>query len=324
MDRRTFLATIACGLLAAPLAAAAQQAGKVYHVGMLTSYPMSAFFRDSFVELLRELGYIEGKNLVLEIRSANDVPDRLPALAADLVHLNVAVIVTGGDSEAAAAKQATTTIPIVMAPSGDPVRAGFVASLARPGGNITGVSFVTPDLSPKLLEFFRKAVPKLSRIAVLWNAANPVKMIDFAETQRAAQALRLTVSSIEVRDLSALDTAFDAIRRVRPDGLVVLVDQLLSPVATPRIAEFAIQRRIPSIAGTTGYAVTGGLMGYGPTGIFKIAAGQVAKILNGANPADLPVERPTTFELVINLKTAKALGLTIPPALLARADQIIE
>ncbi len=324
ITRRSFVAALAGGFLAPPHVAYTQQAGKVYHVGILTSFPLKAFFRDPFAATLRDLGYVEGKNLAFEIRSANHQPERLPALAAELVRLNVDVIVTGGDSEVAAAKQATTTIPIVMAPSGDPVRGGFVASLARPGGNITGVSYVSPDLSPKLLEVLREAVPKLSRIAVLWNAANPVKVIDFEETRRAAQALRLTVSSIEVRALNGLDTAFTAIMRVHPDGLVILADQLLSPVTTPRIAQFAIQRRIPSITGTTTYAAQGGLMGYSPTGIFQIAAGQVAKILQGANPADLPVERPTRLKLVINLRTASALGLTIPPSLLQRADEVIQ
>jgi putative tryptophan/tyrosine transport system substrate-binding protein len=324
VDRRGFIVAVTGSLLAAPLAAEAQSAGKVYRIGILASYPVRPFIRDPLVTTLRDLGYVEGQNLVLEIRSANDLPERLPALAAELVRLNVDVIVTAGDSEVIAAKHATSTIPIVMAPSGDPVRAGFVSSLARPGGNITGVSFVTPDLSPKLLEVLRDSVPNLSRIAVLWNAANPVKVIDFDETRRAALALRLTVSSIELKALSELETAFTAATRVHHDGLVILVDQLLSPVITPRIAQFALQRRIPSIAGTTGYAASGGLIGYGPTGIFQIAAGQVAKILKGANPADLPIERPTRLELAINLKPAKALGLTIPQSLLQRADQVIE
>jgi putative tryptophan/tyrosine transport system substrate-binding protein len=323
MDRRAFVTGLGT-LLAAPVAAKAQQAPKVYRVGVLASFPMAPFFRDPFVATLRDLGYVEGQNLMLEIRSANNLAERLPALAAELVRLNVDVIVTGGDSEVIAAKQATTTIPIVMAPSGDPVRAGFVKSFARPGGNITGVSFVTPDLSPKLLEVLRDAVPDLSRIVVLWNAANSVKVIDFDETRRAAQALRLTVSSIEIKVLSELETAFSAITRARPDGLVILVDQLLSPLITPRIAQFAMQRRIPSIAGTTSYAVGGGLIGYGPTGIFQIAAGQVARILKGASPANLPVAQPTRLELTLNLKTAKALGLTIPQSLLLRADHVIE
>ena len=324
MERRAFLGTLAGGLLAAPLVAEAQQ--KVYRVGILAMYPVGPIFRDPFVAALRDLGYIEGHNLALEIRSANNIPERVPVLAVELVRLNVDVIVTGGDAEVAAAQQATRTIPIVMAPSGDPVRAGYVASLARPGGNITGVSFLSPDVSPKLLEVLKGALPKMSRIAVLWNSTNPTKVVDFDETQRAAQALRLTVFSIEVKAASELETAFAAITRLRPDALVILVDQVLSHELRPRVADFAMSRHIPSIAGNSGYAALGGLIGYGPGGgeLYRRAAGLVAKILKGANPADLPVEQPTKLELVINLKTATAIGLTIPPSLLSRADQVIE
>ena len=180
---------LALSLMLAPFAADTQQAGKIYRIGILAIYPVGPFFRDPFVARLRELDYVEGQNLVLEIRSANNIPERLPALAVELVRLNVDVIVTGGDSEVRAARQATRTIPIVMAPSGDPVRAGYVASLARPGGNITGVSWMSPERSAKLLEVLKDAVPKMSRIAVLWNSANPVKVIDFGETQRAAQVV---------------------------------------------------------------------------------------------------------------------------------------
>ena len=326
MDRRVFLGTLAGAFLAAPLAAEGQQAEKVYRVGILATYPVGPTFRDPFVAALRDLGYVEGQNLALEIRSANNVPERVPALAVELVRLNVDVIVTGGDAEVAAAQQATRTIPIVMAPSGDPVRAGYVASLARPGGNITGVSFLSPDVSPKLLEVLKGALPKMSRVAVLWNSANPTKVVDFDETQRAAQALRLTVFSIEVKAASELETAFAAITRARPDALLILVDQVLSHELRPRVAEFAMRQHIPSIAGNSGYAALGGLIGYGPGGgeLYRRAAGLVAKILKGANPADLPVEQPTKLELVINLKTAKALGLTIPQSLLQRADQAIE
>jgi len=232
----------------------------------------------------------------------------------------------GGDSEVRVAKLATSAIPIVMAPSGDPVRAGYVASLARPGGNITGISWISPDLSPKLLEVLKDTLPNMSRVAVLWNAANPVKVIDFSETQRAAQTLRLTVSSIEVKALKDFETAFTTITRAHPDALLILVDEVLSGETRPRIAEFALKQRLPSIAGSSGYAAAGGLIGYGPSGLelYRRAAGYVAKILKGANPADLPIEQPAKVELVINLKTAKALGLTIPPTLLLRADQVIQ
>lgn len=321
--RRTFIRTLAGALLAAPLAAAAQEPGKTYRIGILATYPIGPIFRDPFVATLRELGYVEDQNLVLEIRSANNISDRLPALAAELVRLNVDVIVAGGDSEVHAAKQTTSTIPIVMAPSGDPVRAGYVASLARPGGNITGVSWMTPDFSAKLLEILKDTVPKMSRVAVLWNSANSVKVIDFGEAQRAAQRLGVTVSSIEVTTAKDFETAFAAITRARPDALLILVDQVLSHETRPRIAEFALKQRIPSIAGASGYAAAGGLIGYGPSGLYRLAAGYVAKILKGAKPGDLPVQQPTKFELIINLKAAKQIGLTISPNVLARADKVI-
>jgi putative ABC transport system substrate-binding protein len=326
IPRRTFLGCLAGGLVAPPLSAEAQRAEKVYRVGILATYPVGPFFTDPFVAALRDLGYVEGQNLVLDIRSADNIPERVPALAVELVRLNVDVIVTGGDGEVAAAQQATRIIPIVMAPSGDPVRAGYVASLARPGGNTTGVSFLSSAVSAKLLDVLKEALPKMSRVAVLWNSANPTKVFDFDETQRAAQALRLTVSSIEVQTTSGLETAFTAITRARPDALLIIVDQVLSPAVRPRIAEFAMKHHVPSIAGNSGYAAAGGLIGYGPTGIevYRRAAGLVAKILKGANPADLPVEQPTKLELVINLKTAKTLRLTIPQSLLLRADQVIE
>jgi putative ABC transport system substrate-binding protein len=325
MYRRVFLTTLAGGLLAAPLAAEAQQTEKVYRVGILTTYPVTHGF-DDFVAALRDLGYVEGQNLALEIRSANNIPERVPALAVELVRLNVAVIVTGGDGEVAAAQQATRTIPIVMAPSGDPVHAGYVASLARPGGNITGLSWMSPELSAKLLQVIKEITPNMSRIAVLWNAANPVKVRDFSETQRAARRLDLTVNSVEVKTLSDLGTAFAAVTRTRSDALLTLVDEVFNPGTFGRIADFAMKERLPSIIGQEQYAAAGGLIGYGPSlvEVHRRAAVYTHKILKGARPGDLPVEQPTKFVLVINLKTAKALGLAIPPSLLLRADQVIE
>jgi putative tryptophan/tyrosine transport system substrate-binding protein len=322
--RREFVVGVAM-LLGHPLATDAQTA-KVYRIGILTNYPLAPFFRDPFLATLRDLGYVEGRNIVLEARSANNLAERLPGLASELVRLNVDVIVTGGDAEVAAAKQATTLTPIVMAPSGDPVRAGYVASLARPGGNITGVSFRSPDVNPKLLEILKAAIPNLSRVAVLWNSANPVKVFEFDETRRAAQARQLTIVSIEVKAIGDLEDAFAAISRARPDALFILVDQLLSPVIRPRIAQFAMRQRLPSVAANSGYAAAGGLIGYGPSTqeIYEIAAGQVAKILRGVSPRDLPVEQPSRLEFIINLKTAKAVGVTIPQSLLLRADQLIE
>jgi putative ABC transport system substrate-binding protein len=330
IDRRAFIAVIGGGLLAAPPAAGAQPARKGVRIGYLISGPSlplpPELLPRVFVPAMNDLGYVEGDNLVIEIRSADNKPERLPALAAELVRLNVDVIVTRGDGEVRAAKQATSTIPIVMAPSGDPVRAGYVASLARPGGNVTGLSWVSPDLSTKLLEVLKDTVLNLSRIAVLWNAANPMKVLDFNETQRAAQTLGLTVYSIEMKAPSELEAAFAAITRTRPDALLMLVDEVLATGMFPRIADFALKQRLPSIIGEPRYAAAGGLMAYGPSAVdmLRRAASYVDKILKGAKPADLPIQQPTTFELVINLKTAKALGLTIPPSLLQRADQVIE
>ena len=330
MERRAFIGTLAGGLLSAPLAAGAQAARKDFRIGYLISSGPSLPLQDPlprvFVPAMRDLGYVEGDNLVIEIRRADNKPERLPALAAELVRLNVDVIVTRGDGEVRAAKQATSTIPIVMAPSGDPVRAGYVASLARPGGNVTGLSWASPDLSAKLLEVLKDTVPNLSRVAVLWNAANPMKVLDFNETQRAAQTLGLTVYSIEMKAPSDLEAALAAITRTRPDALLMLVDDVLALGMYPRIADFAVKQRLPSIIGELRYAAAGGLMAYGPSVVDMVrgAASYVDKLLKGAKPADLPVEQPTKFELVINLKTAKALGLTIPPSLLQRADKVIE
>jgi putative ABC transport system substrate-binding protein len=275
---------------------------------------------------MRDLGYVEGRNLILEFQSADGKPDRLPALAAKLVKLKVDVIMTGGDSEVRAAREVTGTIPIVMAPSGDPVTAGFVASFSKPGGNITGLSWMSPELSAKLLELLKETIPRLSRVGVLWNAANPVKLLDFDKTRRAAQAFGLTVSSIEVRSVADLEPAFAKVARERPDALLPLIDEVLAPSTFPRIAQLAMAQRLPSILGEPGYAVAGGLLGYGPTirELNQRAAVYVDRILKGAKPADLPVEQPTKFELVINVKTAKALGLTIPQSVLLRADHIIE
>jgi putative tryptophan/tyrosine transport system substrate-binding protein len=325
--RAALIVVSAFGLVAEPFTVEAQLADKVHRIGYLATNPVpQEFIRGPFVQAMRELGYIEGQNLVIETRSANNRPERLPVLAAELVRLKVDIIVTGGDGEVRAARQATMTIPIVMAPGGDPVRAGFVASLSRPGGNVTGLSWVSPELSAKLLELLKGAVPNVSRVAILWNSANPTKVIDFDETRRAAQALGLAVSSIEVKTANNLESAFGGIKRARPDALVVLVDEVLSPATFAGIAEFAIRQRLPSILGQPAYAATGGLIAYGPTvrEVYQRAATFVDKLLKGAKPAELPVEQPTKFVLAINLQTAKALGLTIPPSLLLRADEVIQ
>jgi putative ABC transport system substrate-binding protein len=273
---------------------------------------------------LREAGYVEGQTIGIELRFAELDPARLPPLAAELVGLKVDVIVTTGDAEVRAARAATTTIPIVMAVSGDPVRSGYVASLARPGGNVTGLSFLSPELSAKLLEILREVVPGVSRVAVLWNAANPVKKIDYQDTERAARLLNLRVRSIEVRGATDFDAAFAAITRERPDALVVLVDEFMNQYPA-LIGDFVTSRRLPAIAGDRRHAGAGVLLSYGPSlrDLARRAAGYVDRILRGEKPANLPVEQPTRFELVVNLRAAQSLRVTLPPAILLRADEVL-
>jgi putative tryptophan/tyrosine transport system substrate-binding protein len=285
----------------------------------------SARARAAFSETLRELGWIEGKNIAFEHRYANNRTERLPELAAELVRLNVDLIVAFGGLAPLAAKQATSTIPIVMASPADPIGSGLVASLARPGGNVTGVSLMAPDLGAKRLQMLKEVSPGISRVAVLWNAGNPSAERGFRELKGAAQALRIGVHSIEVRSPTDFSNAYKAATREAPEALVTLADPLTVDHAK-QIAEFAIDSRLPSISELREFADAGGLLSYGPdlADLRRRAAGYVDKILRGAKPADLPVEQPTKFELVINLNTAKALGLAIPPALLARADEVIE
>jgi putative ABC transport system substrate-binding protein len=299
---------LALGALAVPAAADAQPAGKVSRVGLLSFAPPSPGppgppFSD-FLQGLAALGYREGQNMVLEARWADLKPDRVPLLAAELVRLKVDVIVTTGDGEVRAAKAATSTIPIVMAVSGDPVGSGYVASLARPGGNVTGLSFLSPDLSAKILELLKDTVPTATRVAVLWNAANPVKEIDFREAERAAQKLGLKIQSAGVRGASDFDATFAAIARDRPDALVTLVDEFMNQEANrQRITSFAAKNRLPTVAALRSFAVAGALLSYGPNlnAMFRRAAYYVDRILKGEKPANLPVEQPTTFDLVVNL-----------------------
>jgi putative ABC transport system substrate-binding protein len=324
VDRRTFLGSLACGLLAVPLTAAAQQAGKVYRIGYLgpgsgSTLPAAL---DAFRQQLRQLGYVEGQNLTIEYRWAADNDEQLPRFAADLVRLKVDVIVVEGHTPAIqAAKNATSTIPIVMGVSGDPVKMG--QSLARPGGNVTGLSILA--LAPKRLELLKEAVPKLKHVAVLWNAANPVKVLDWRETQAAARALGLKLQSLEVRGPTDFQGAFDYASTDRADALVVLADGLINSHQR-KILDFAATRRLPAMYPNREFVDEGGLMSYAPsfTDLFRRAAVYVDRILKGAKPVDLPVARPEKFELVINLKTTKVLGLTIPQSLLLRADQVIE
>ena len=326
MERRAFIGVATGSLLAAPLAAGAQQAAKVFRIGFLGSggpadhAPRVASFRQG----LRDLGYVEGRTATIEYRLAEGKMERLPALAAELVALKVDVIVASGTPTALAAKNATTTIPIVFATSGDPVGT-LVASIARPGGNVTGLSLVGPELVARQLQLLKEAVPKVSRVAVLSNPDNPYTPVMVKEVAAAARSLKVRMQRLESRGGAATDAAFDAMARERSNALLVLFDPVLTGQRA-RIAELANKHRLPSMCPHREYAEDGGLMAYGAslTDLYRRAATYVDKILKGAKPADLPVEQPTKFELVINLKTAKALGLTIPPALLQRTDEIIQ
>ncbi len=328
MERRTFLAMIALGFLAAPLAAEAQQAGKVHRIGYLLLPPLAekpSAERQAFLQGLRELGYDEGHNVVIEYRSAAWNRELLPDLAAELVERRVDVILAAGPQATLAAREATKTIPIVMIAAGDPVESGLVASLARPGANVTGFSASLPELGGKRLELLREAVPRVSRVLVIWNPDNPATASEWMETQAAARTLGIKLESVEVRGGKDFAAALPKMLQRRPAAIVMITDTL-TQTYREILAEFAVKNHVPAIMAQREFAEVGGLMSYGPktSDLFRRAAGQVDKILKGAKPGDLPVEQPTKFELVINLKTAKALGLTIPQSLLARADQIIE
>jgi ABC-type uncharacterized transport system substrate-binding protein len=279
----------------------------------------------AFYQALQDLGWVEGQNIAFERRYAEDRFDRLIDLAIELARLNVDVIVTASTPPAKAAKAATGTIPIVMMDPGDPVASGLVASLALPGGNVTGISSVAPDLAAKRLEMLKAALPRVSRVAMLFNAAIPPAEVAMRELTAAATVLGLQVQSVSVQGPNGFDDAFATITRERADGLVVFADPLTFS-HQELIVNFSVRTRIAALFAAKEFVDIGGLMSYGPSypGMFRRAAGYVDKILKGAKPADLPVEQPTTFELVINLKTAKALGLTIRPSLLHRADQVIE
>jgi putative ABC transport system substrate-binding protein len=286
-----------------------------------SSTPLAEAFRQG----LREHGYVEGQNIAFEYRYAAGRADRLPALAAELVRLKVDVIVTESNVAALAAKHATQTIPIVMAIAGDPVKAGVVNSLARPGGNVTGLTLIHPELSGKRLQLLKEAVPKIALVAVIWNPTDPAAADFLRETEAAARSLGLKIHAIEARAPAELDAAFKAVADARPSAFFTIPHSMFQDNKT-RIFEFATKSRLPGVFPNRVFTEAGGLMSYGPNlaANFRRAAVFVDKILKGAKPADLPIEQPTKFELVINLKTAKALGLTIPPSVLARADQVIE
>jgi putative ABC transport system substrate-binding protein len=326
--RRDFIGTLAGGLLTAPLAAEAQQAAKLPRIGFLGDSRATGPRREAFLQGLRDLGYVEGRNLVIEYRYAEGKPERFPALAAELVALKVDVIVAQNTLVALAAKQATRTLPIVFAAAADPVTSGLVTSLARPGGNVTGMSALIPELVGKCLEQLKQVVPGVSRVAVLWQPGALGERTEkdiLKEAEVAARALGVRPQFVEARAPADFDRAFADMTRARAGALTVWSTPMFVNERR-RLVDLAAKSRLPAVYAQRDFVDAGGLMSYGPNGpdLFRRAATYVDKILKGAKPADLPVEQPTKFELVINLKTAKALGLTIPPPLLARADEVIQ
>jgi putative ABC transport system substrate-binding protein len=304
---------------------AQQPTGKVFCVGIIAfGLPETVTIVGPFRQRLLELGYVEGQTLVLEVRYARGREEILPDLASELVRIGVDVIYVASDQVVLAAKRATTTIPVVMVTC-DAVAAGLIESLSRPGGNVTGITCMSSEISGKRLELFREVVPRASRLAVVWNAGDPGKAVEWRNTQVAARALGMTPTSLEVRSPSDIDTIITATTRQRFDALLVLGDALTMN-ARRKISELSVKNGIPALFSYREFVEAGGLISYGPAlpEMFRRAAEYVDKILRGAKPADLPVEQPTKFDLVINLKTAKALGLTIPQTLLLRADQVIE
>jgi putative ABC transport system substrate-binding protein len=327
IDRRRFLLTSLVGALAAPLAASGQRAGTIPRIGYVGagSAVTAGHHAQAFVEGIRQRGYADGKDIAVEFRWADGKLEHLPALVADLVRLKVDVIVSSATPAIQTAKEQTKTIPIVMAGVTDPIGAGFVASLGRPGGNITGLTHLSPDLAGKKLELLKQLVPDLRSVAVLWNPNQPGQPRAFKDTQAAAQAMRISLVSLEARNREELQATLFAIGKKTPQALLELTDPL-TVFHRRLIAETTAKYRLPAMYSFREFVDAGGLMSYGTNfpDLFRRAATYVDKILKGARPGDLPVEQPTKFEFVINLKTANALGLMIPPSLLARADQVIE
>ena len=327
ISRRDFIGTLAGAVLTAPFAAEAQSQAPIPRIGMLSSFSPSdaAPWYQAFLQGFRDLGWIEGQNVSIVYRYAEGNTDRLPGLVAELVQLKVDIIVTSVTPDTLVAKNATRTIPIVMASAGDPVATGIVESLARPGGNVTGLAQMVLQLAAKRLELLKKMVPKLSRVGVIWNPEDLVAAQMWKDIQLPARQLGLQLHSLEVRSVQGFDNAFELATSARVGALLITP----SPVFVTneqRIADFALKRRLPSIFHLKGFVERGGLAAYGPdrSDMFRRAATYVDKILKGAKPATLPVQQPTKFELVINLKTAKAIGVTIPQSLLQRADEVIQ
>src|SRR5215467_11018911 len=325
MKRRAFIASLTGGLLAAPLAAKAQPAGKISRVGVLSpeAHPPGLF--EAFIERLHELGYVEGKNIAIESRDAGGRLERLAILAKELVRLRVDVIVAVNTPAAQAAKNATTTVPIVMTRMSDPVKTGLIPNFPRPGGNITGLSFQPEETSRKRLQLLKEALPKVARVAVLSNADNPVSGMTIKAIEPVSAQLGLQLLKLPVKDPNDFPEVLQAAAQGRADALFVVDDVVVTKHGT-QILEFAAKHLLPVITQYKEFVELGALMAYGPStrDMYRRTADYVDKILKGAKPADLPVEQPTKFELAINLKTAKALGPTIPPALLARADEVIQ
>ena len=326
MTKKVFCIALCTVLFALSFPAQAQQPTKIPRIGYLATVSLSSIpdRTEALRQGLRELGYIEGKNIVIEWRSAEGKLDRLPALASELVRLKVDIIITGGPPATRAAKEATSTIPIVMAQDTDPVGNGFVAGLARPGGNITGLSILAPELSGKQLELLKETIPKLSRVVFLTNSNEPGYMQMRKETELAAAALRVQIQFLDARGPNDVEIAFREATKRSADAILAPAMPIIVSRRT-QIANLAVKNRLPAMYGQPEYVDAGGLMFYGAniTDLFRRAASYVDKILKGRKPADLPVEQPTKFEFIINLKAAKQIGLTIPPNVLALADKVI-
>ena len=324
--RRRNLLSLLCGVVAWPRLADAQQAGRTYRIGylFLGAQPPEPQKMTPW-PTLRELGYVEATNLVVERRFAAGRRERLGAFASELIALKPDLILTQGGQSAEAISKSTHDIPVVIIGAGDPIGTGLVEGLSRPGGNVTGVTEVSTELSAKRLQLLKEAVPAITRVAVLWNAADRAMKLRYREIETAANAMQIGIRSIEVREPEDFDAAFATMRGDRPDAMFMVSDALTG-LNRKRIIEFAVQTRLPAVYEYRELVDDGGLMSYGPNlrELFARAAYYIDKILKGAKPAELPMEQPTKFELIINLKTAKALGLAIPPAFLARVDEVIE
>jgi len=321
MKRRTFIALLGGAATAWPVAARAQQAGKIPRIGIIDDSPIWNAFRHG----LRDLGYLEGQNIVFDYRYAGGLPDRLAWVAVELIHRPVDLIATFGTPPTLAAKQATTTIPIVMMGVGDPVGSGLVSSLARPGGNITGNTILGPEVAGKRLQLLKEVIPSLSRVVFLWNPDNASHPAQLAELRVAVEALGIKLLPVPVRSSDEFDNAFAAMMRERPDAFLMTNDPF-HQLSIGRIIDFLANNRLPGMFVTREVTVAGGLLSYGASlpDLFRRGAVYVHKILQGTKPADLPIEQPVKFELVVNLKTAKAMGLSIPESFLLRADETIE